>query len=220
MFSENDYGTPTQKKFILKVNQEMEDFCINTLLSGRKKHILGTTHPSEDSSGPAEAALSFESYYLNQSELSFQLKDWLFNLTKQNMEELYAKSNDGWNHLKKRAELVGIPDSHYILIRLKPKTGSFPSSSAAPTSLQTLGHPFGESPSSASAAAAAAAAANLSRPMTASSRARVFGLEGPHAGFAQFRIIVENEEIVLYLYDIQIEQQYQRFGLGSVLVEV
>jgi len=94
------------------------------------------------------------------SSLDSSTIDWVFDLTKRNMETLYETSDWGWRDKEKRDELT--EESAWYLI-CKDEDGN-------------------------------------------------------NVAFAHFRFDLEDDVEVLYLYEIQLEKQIRRKGLGRFLV--
>ena len=196
---DSDYGTPEQKSIILGINSKMKDFCETMFNDSTNSSYISNARDTTDS------FVLFKLCYSNNSELSFQQKEWMFNITKTNMQQMYESSSCGWNSSEKKAELTAIPDSHYLFATLLREHNSIVSVAASSsfssgsTTCSPNCHPKNDSNKSS---------------------VNVHAIDKSYAAFVHFRIIVENEELVLYLYELQIDPQFQRYGLGSKLNNV
>ena len=101
-----------------------------------------------------DVELEFSAPALMQDEL----KDWVLDLTKRNMMQLYINARWGWADAEKRKELME-DSARYIIARNKA--------------------------------------------------------DGKPVGFIHFRFIIEGNWEVLYVYELQLEEEVHRKGLGK-----
>jgi len=121
---------------------------------------------------PLSPFTAFQRYYRNGLEIDVtcckvtsvneETMDWVFNLTKRNMETLYESSEWGWRDKDKKEEL-NEEAAWYLMCKDK---------------------------------------------------------DGKDCAFVHFRFDLEEECEVLYLYEVQMEKEVRRKGLGRFLVTV
>lgn len=102
--------------------------------------------------------IQFEYYWA--THLSSDQFDWVFNLFSGNMEEMYRKSEWGYDEDLKKSELQATT-ARYIIVR----NGA-----------------------------------------------------GKNIAFVHYRFVIEADQPVLYCYELQVEQEFQNQGIGSLLL--
>ncbi|CAO3641936.1 unnamed protein product [Cunninghamella blakesleeana] len=58
--------------------------------------------------------------YYHSENLPIHLQTWVFDVVKNNLYDLYVKSNDGWNETEKKKELLA-PEARYLIVKSKAK---------------------------------------------------------------------------------------------------
>ncbi|KAK4884244.1 hypothetical protein RN001_000515 [Aquatica leii] len=101
-------------------------------------------------------------YVKRLADLEDNVKEWIFNLTKQNMEEMYNNCSWGWNDKKKQEELMD-ESAWYLIAKL---------------------------------------------------------VDGKLLGFSHFRFDIDEGIEVLYCYELQLEVDVQRKGLGKFMMQI
>lgn len=137
--------------------------------------------------------------------LSPELLDWAFGLTKANMSELYGPVW-GWSDRKKRAEM-GHPDARYIVAAAAPPPQ--PSTSAPAGAAGAAGGEAGEAGAAGAGGESVAGAAVAAVPPPPQPLA-----------FLHYRLDLEGDEPVAYVYELQLEGAAHRRGLGRFLMQV
>jgi len=156
-------------------------------------------------------------YYLTAPDLTPTAHEWAMTLTTLNMKRMYQRAECGWDEKEKRAELSH-PDARYFIITDSGGDGTEDEEELTqmqPNGTAEAASTSASTPSSTDSIGAAAAAlipsSDSSSPPT---------LIGSPVGFCHIRF--ERGDMdkapVMYLYEIQVESDSQRHGLGRFLM--
>ena len=174
-FKKNSIHSKTKKKVSMTLDLEelkkKEEELRNeiTYILNLQNEINSLNHNLQKTEDIFEKDKYFHKCLINGSEIIVRgytrgvlpdaFSDWVFDLEKRNMEEIYRNAW-GWNEEAKRQEMYELEDSIYLIAT------------------------FSETP----------------------------------IAFVHFKFEEQNQQQVLFIYDIQVEEQFQRKRLGKHLV--
>jgi len=152
-------------------------------------------------------------HYARSDELSDAALEWAFRLTRLNMQRMYERTEGwGWSDKAKMAECRH-PDARYLIVTQLP--ASTATAASADATVAASASPADPVPAADAAAASADAAA-----AAADDDAADGSLVGEPVGFCSFRFVLgdDDRQPVLYVYELQLESDQQRQGLGRRLM--
>jgi len=158
-----------------------------------------------------------------------QIEEWVFELTKRNMKTLYEETAKKgfrdwrWSDSKKKEELFA-PESRFIIAREREQTigeavGLFqeiPLSKANSESGDNKN--ISETTNTCGTTITSPITATSSAPATAFAATGHRQFNGRPLAFISFRLVSEGPLEVLYVYELQLEPETQRKGLGRHLM--
>jgi len=163
-----------------------------------------------------------------------QIEEWVFELTKRNMKTLYEETAKKgfrdwrWSDSRKREELFA-PESRFIIAREREQTKGEAAGPFQEIPLSKANSESGENKNTSETTNTCGTTtttvtntspitASSSTPATASAATGHRQFNGRPLAFISFRLVSEGPLEVLYVYELQLEPETQRKGLGRHLM--
>lgn len=162
-----------------------------------------------------------------------QIEEWVFELTKRNMKTLYEETAKKgfrdwrWSDSKKREELFA-PESRFIIAREREQTKGEAAGLLQDIPLSKANSESGENKNTSETTNTCGTStttdtntSSITATSTTSNAAAITGrrqFNGRPLAFISFRLVSEGPLEVLYVYELQLEPETQRKGLGRHLM--